>query len=59
MCLVVMVMIKQVVGLGVVTVLEPKEPILCWTQFLIHTLFVMFPLYMLVGPLLVPPYTSY
>jgi len=40
MVVVVMMMMIQVAGLGVMTVLKLKELILCWTQFLTHILFV-------------------
>ena len=40
-------------------IIEPRELTLHWIQSLTCTLNSMFPLYMLVGLLLVPPYTSY
>jgi len=40
MVVVVMVMMMQVAELGVMTVLELKEPILHWTRFLTRILFV-------------------
>ena len=37
-CWVEMMMTMQMVGLEVMTALELKEPILCWTWFLTHIL---------------------
>ena len=55
--LVVLVMIMWVARLGVVIVLEPKELILCWTQFPTRTLFAK-SLYVIAGLLLVLPTLS-